>query len=148
MEKYVWGDGRIPTIDIHSIKKHEVIREYLLQYVRVLGGTLYHVDHLELTLVDAFSGGGLYKKIDGSLHEGSPLIFLKATEETSVKIQQEKTFSLNSQYLFLDSNKKYIEFLRNYLIDQGYGRRIDKDIFLDCGLFEERLDTIISQGAA
>ena len=52
MEKYVWSaNSSLPVIDVHSIKKHEVIREYLLQYIRILGGTLIHVDHLDITFI-------------------------------------------------------------------------------------------------
>ena len=144
MEKYVWSDNSLPVIDVHSIKKHEVIREYLLQYIRILGNTIIHVDHLDITFIDGFSGGGLYKAHDGSLHEGSPLVFLRASEEAAFEIQQEKQFHLNAHYIFIDEKRAYIDFLKKVLIDRGYGQRLDKDIFLQCGLFQDRIDNVIS----
>ena len=38
MKKYCWEDGEIPEIEAHSMKKHEVLREYLLQYIKIVGG--------------------------------------------------------------------------------------------------------------
>jgi three-Cys-motif partner protein len=139
MARYVWDSDTIPTIDVHSIKKHDVLREYLLQYIRILGGTRIHVDHLDITFVDAFSGGGLYQRRDGTLHEGSPLIFLRAAEEATFHIQQEKQFSLNAHYIFLDEKQQCIDFLKNTLAERGYGSRVDKDIFFSAVVLRTRL---------
>ena len=83
MGKYFWGDGHIPTIDVHSTKKHEVLREYLRQYILIVGGSPIQRKSLTLSLIDGFAGGGLYRMSNDQLHQGSPLIFLRSTEEAS-----------------------------------------------------------------
>ena len=71
MSKYHWEKGNIPLIDLHSIKKHEIIQKYIFEYIRIVGGLNYHQKYLDLTLIDGFCGGGIYEKPDKTLHEGS-----------------------------------------------------------------------------
>lgn len=143
MEKYCWGDGQLPTIDVHSTKKHDVLREYLKQYILIVGGKPFHRSALTLTLVDGFAGGGVYQKNDGTIHLGSPLIFLQSTEEAEFALSQEKEFKLKAEYIFLDEKKRYINFLKDTLSDFGYGSRIGNDIFLEVGTFEQKINRII-----
>ena len=35
MTKSNWDEGHIPIIDVHSTKKHDVLREYLHRYVTI-----------------------------------------------------------------------------------------------------------------
>ncbi len=130
MGKYFWGNGHIPTIDVHSTKKHEVLREYLRRYILIVGGSPIQRKSLTLSLIDGFAGGGLYKMSNDQLHQGSPLIFLRSTEEASFQLSQDREFTLNAEYFFVEKEKPFLNFLRKLLIEEGYKNRIDKNIFL------------------
>lgn len=145
MGKDWWGNGHIPTIDVHSTKKHDVLREYLRQYILIVGGSPFQRKSLTLTLVDGFAGGGLYKAHNGILYDGSPLIFLKATEEAAFQLSIEREFKLHAEYFFIEKQKEFLSFLRDVLIEQGYKNRIGKNIFLINGTFEDNIDTVIKE---
>ena len=56
MAKYeAWENGELPCIESHSQRKHDVVREYLKQYIRVVGGRNFHRRSLTLTLIDGFA---------------------------------------------------------------------------------------------
>ena len=58
---YNWSDSRKPPLlQPHSIAKHEVIEAYLERYLEVLTADPRQ-DALRLTIVDGFSGGGMYR---------------------------------------------------------------------------------------
>jgi three-Cys-motif partner protein len=146
MKKYEWGND-IPTIEAHSMKKHQVLKEYLQEYIRIVGRSHPAQSNLTLTLIDGFAGGGIYKRLDAnSLHEGSPLIFLKTTEEAETILSLERPdrpFTLDSRFVFVEKDSKILNFLRNTLVDQGYERQFNERIFLMDGEFESRIDDII-----
>jgi len=143
MPKYHWEDGEIPIIEAHSIRKHDVLREYLRQYILIVGGHPIQRKYLSLTLIDGFAGGGLYKVPSGELHHGSPLIFLKATEEAAVELGMSREFRLDAHYIFVEKERQSLEFLRRTLIKEGYESRFGKTVFLIDGVFEARIDSII-----
>ncbi len=142
-DKYQWRDGNIPKIEVHSLKKHEVLREYLLQYIRILGRGHYAQKELTVTLIDGFAGGGLYQYNNG-LHEGSPLIFLQATKEAEDELSREHQFTLKAHYIFVEKEKQYLAFLDHTLKQKGFESRIGNDIFLWHGIFEEQIDNIVA----
>jgi len=144
-QKYYWEIGcEPPLIDIHSIKKHEILREYLSQYIKIVGGS-YYSDSLTLTLVDAFAGGGLYKSKEGEYLDGSPLIFLKTSKEAEAYLATiKKQFKLNANYIFIDTNKIYLDYLKELLINEGFKKQINNEIFLFNGSFESKIDLIVN----
>lgn len=144
-EKYIWKDDNIPVIDVHSIKKHDVLREYLKQYIMIVGGFPIQRKQLKITFIDGFSGGGVYENPAGGLHYGSPLIFLKATEEAAFQLSQDKPFELDANYFFLEKKKKNLAFLGSFLEQEGYKDRINKTIFLKAGLFNQNINFLINQ---
>ncbi|MEN6439443.1 MAG: three-Cys-motif partner protein TcmP [Syntrophobacter sp.] len=144
MLKYdAWEDEKLPVIEVHSQKKHEVIREYLKDYIRIVGTRSHHRNSLNLTLIDGFAGGGLYTKDDGSIHLGSPLLLIKTIEEMQFEINQERLFNLNANFIFIEKNKKILEFLRKNIINQGYKNKIDNQIYLLDGEFETHNHDVI-----
>jgi three-Cys-motif partner protein len=147
-KEYTWEVGQPPpTLHVHSLAKHEVLRAYLIRYLDVLAANP-KIDHFRLTLVDGFSGGGLY------LHEhtkkeisGSPLIFLEATRQAAAEINLKKTkkFNLDAHYFFIEKNKQTLDYLNKLLIDRDYGPLLDNDrIKLLEGEFTERAAAIIN----
>jgi len=59
---YDWKDGPAP-IQQHSVAKHRILQSYLRAYFQTLVSSPSQ-DVLRLTLVDGFSGGGLYYHTD------------------------------------------------------------------------------------
>jgi len=84
---YDWEIGNTPPIiEAHSLTKHEVIREYLSNYIQILCQRPV-VENLHLTLIDGFAGGGLYTHYQtGDTVPGSPLILITTVEESEALI--------------------------------------------------------------
>lgn len=124
-EKYIWGIGsELPLIDDHSIVKLEIIEEYLSAYMRLL--TIHpYTSSLKFAIVDGFSGGGLYKSLNGQEILGSPLRILNTIERLKKEITFERENNKFKQIDFdipvycIESNKATFEFLRQTLIQSG-----------------------------
>lgn len=143
---YNWCPGEDPpVIEAHSLAKHEVLRQYLLTYVEVLTADPRR-DHLRLTLVDGFAGGGQYVDSGGNLHCGSPLLMLSAMREAEACAQARRTkpFCLDTRFFFVEKDRRVREFLRQHLIDQGHGPQLDEAIILLDGEFGSHAADIIA----
>jgi three-Cys-motif partner protein len=127
---YVWDpNGQPPAIEAHSVAKLEVLREYLLAYFQTL--VVPRQDHLRLTLVDGFSGGGIYKHVDtGTEVLGSPLVMLEAAREAEalINIGRQKSFKIDARYYFIDEDKSAVDLLTHVLQQRGHSGRIGNDI--------------------
>lgn len=136
--QYEWKLGKpLPVLGAHSVAKHDIFEQYLRIYIERLTRTLSQT-MLNLTVVDGFSGGGMYKK--GSIEvEGSPLRFLAAVEasEKALNSARKKGFSVRADFFFIDANRHHVTFLKDILEKRGYGSRFDKDIFIRAALFED-----------
>jgi three-Cys-motif partner protein len=143
MEKYGWDRGEIPIIEVHSIKKHDVLREYLRQYILIVGGKPFQRRDLTLTIVDGFAGGGLYQTASGTPYFGSPFVCLRTVEEAAFLLSQQKPFTLNSNFIFVEKNKRVATFLKNTLESEGYKSRLDKNLFVVNASFEDKIEEII-----
>jgi three-Cys-motif partner protein len=135
---YNWSNSRKPPLlQPHSIAKHEVIEAYLERYIEVLTADPRQ-DALRLTIVDGFSGGGMYRHAEtGELCSGSPLIFLDTIRRMEAQIQAQRTkdFHIDAHYYFIDSDAMALSFLKSQLRKQGYGNMIGEKIFLLNGSF-------------
>jgi three-Cys-motif partner protein len=98
--------------------KHEIIEDYIERYVRNLIATSSS-NSLKITIVDGFSGGGVYR-INGSkkLYFGSPFIFLKTIQKIEKEIQNKtgKESNIDVVYYFIDKNKDALDFLTEWFI--------------------------------
>src|SRR5690348_6027506 len=79
-----WKTGKFPQLEIHSEKKLELLRDYLVLYLEIVTKGTAGKEYQYVTLVDGFAGGGVY---DGQ-KLGSPITILKAVEEAEAKINQ------------------------------------------------------------
>jgi hypothetical protein len=60
--QYTWKLGRpLPVLGGHSVAKHEIFEQYIKIYIERLTRTPSQT-MLNLTIVDGFSGGGLYRR--------------------------------------------------------------------------------------
>lgn len=117
VEKYLWVPGRAPPpLDPHSEAKHHLFRAYLNAYVNRLTRRPQQ-DRLRMTVVDGFSGGGVYASADGSEVSGSPMILLReaAAAEAAVQLERTKPFDLSVDFVFVDESRSHCEFLRQQM---------------------------------
>jgi three-Cys-motif partner protein len=146
-KEYYWKIGdRPPELYVHSLAKHEVLRAYISRYLNVLTANP-KIERLRLTLVDGFSGGGLYlHEITREEISGSPLIFLEATKAAAAEINIKKTkkFTLDAHYFFIEEKKQTLDYLQNLLLERGYGALLKENrIKLMKGTFSEKAAEII-----
>lgn len=143
---YDWRVGEpLPILGDHSVAKHEIFEQYLGIYIERLTRT-FSQTMLNLTIVDGFCGGGLYRHQSGEA-EGSPLRLLRAVEEAdkALNAARIKGFEVRADFVFVDENADHIAFLRDLLIKRGYGTRLGADIFLQCSTFEDACPGIIAR---
>jgi three-Cys-motif partner protein len=143
------SDGKVlPKIEPHTKIKHKVLEEYIKNWVETLAGHgKYGVSRF--TIVDAYSGGGLYR--DGKkLWEGSPLRIIRKFEEGLSNVLLRKPYiNPDFEFIFIDSNQEHIDCLVLQLYEAGFGRYIDaKKCIIKCIKFENDLDLIIKTVAS
>lgn len=141
---YEWRlNESLPVLGKHSVAKHDIFEQYVKIYIERLTRTPSQT-MLNLTIVDGFSGGGLYRMGTAEV-DGSPLRLLAAVEaaEAMLKVSRSKGFTVKSDFFFVDQNFQHIAFLKDILIKRGYGSRIGQDIFIICSSFEEACPEII-----
>lgn len=142
---YEWDPNSPAIIEQHSLTKHEILKAYLVNYVQTLVSTPYQ-EELKLTLVDGFSGGGIYKhSTTNELIFGSPIIMLDAIKEADAKINLErrKKIDLKVDYFFIDKNKNACNCLKLILNQRGYGNLVGKTIFVHNSTFDSQANNII-----
>jgi three-Cys-motif partner protein len=129
---YRWDpDGSPPLIKQHSIAKLDVLREYLVAYFQTLA--MPGQEYLRLTLVDGFSGGGLYVHEESRTEVlGSPLVFLQSAREAEALLNKDrqKPIKIEPHYFFIDEDRNAITSLTKHLHERGFGQLIGTDITL------------------
>ena len=144
-EKYNWQIGAAPpSIDHHSLVKHQIVREYLGRYIKVLMSN-YNIDRLVLSIVDGFAGGGEYIAPDGQGYSpGSPQIVVDTIteQEALLNIGRAKPRKVDAKYYFVERHKSTYAYL-NALLAAKYGdARLGKDIISVPGAFDAHVDKI------
>ncbi|MEO8390717.1 three-Cys-motif partner protein TcmP [Polaromonas sp.] len=138
-DKYKWRIGAAPpSIDHHSLVKHQIVREYLGRYIKVLMSN-YNIERLVLSIVDGFAGGGEYIAPDGKGHSpGSPQIVVDTVteQEALLNIGREKPRKVDAKYYFVEQHPSTHAYL-NALLATKYGdARLGKDIISVPGAFD------------
>ena len=142
---YEWRLGEpLPVLGQHSVAKHDIFEQYVGIYIERLTRTPSQT-MLNLTIVDGFSGGGLYR-LGSEDVEGSPLRLLAAVEaaDAALKAARSKGFVVRADFFFVDENPQHIAFLNDLLVKRGYGSRLNQDIFVRCAMFEAACPDIVS----
>nr|WP_294973324.1 three-Cys-motif partner protein TcmP [uncultured Pseudomonas sp.] len=144
-EKYRWdwATQTFPTIDPHSKIKHQIIDDYIQAYIDVLMRN-QQMPLLGLSIVDGFSGGGVYNDGNGGQHYGSPVIALEAIQASEVRhnIGRIKPRSICSQHHFVDVKRENTACLHAVLASRGHQARIGQDIHLHTAEFTRALPAI------
>jgi len=145
---YEWIKGSAPPVlGQHSLAKHKVLQAYLEKYVSVLTKNLAQ-DCLKLTLVDGFSGGGVYRHPTSmELIPGSPIIMLNAmmNAETQAQELRHKEFLLDAEYFFIEKSGATIEYLRNELREHKHASDQGERVKVLQGDFAQQLEPIIQR---
>jgi len=146
--QYLWLPGEEPPeLGEHSLAKHRIIKAYLEKYVAILAANPV-VDQLNLSLVDGFSGGGVYRHPKtGERIPGSPILMLESMDFAEAKAnnaRQKKEFTLNTRYYFIEQQRSTIDYLKKELslceAAHGKGEKIN----MLHGQFSQHLSTVIS----
>ncbi len=143
-EKYQWEWGSIPpTIDPHSVVKHDLTRDYLARYIQVLLSNP-NIDLLTLSIVDGFAGGGEYRTLnDQGFQDGSPLIAIQtvAESEARLNIGRDKRRRVDTEFFFVEKDPSNYNYLKSLL-----GARLDKQ-FIEryVRLFNEPFGIAVTQ---
>ncbi len=116
---YIWLPDNPIQIAHHSVKKHEVLKTYLIYYLEILTQNP-HVRELKLTLVDGFAGGGEYI-YENDTYLGSPLIMMDAVKEASATInirrknQNLPEVKVDTDFFFIEKRKSNYQYLTNFI---------------------------------
>lgn len=140
------ADGSGAILQQHSVAKLDVLREYLIAYFQTLV-TAPGQEEVRLTLVDGFAGGGVFRHANTKERIlGSPLVFLKASEQAQgiINAQRSKPVHFHIAYIFVEKDRDAIASLRITLKAEGYGHRIGQDIQIVQSTFEAKSEAIIA----
>lgn len=131
-----WRVGKsAPTIEPHTLVKHRVVQKYIERYLEIVTKSRV-MDTLRITFVDGYAGGGRYS-LGKESFPGSPFIFLSTVAEMESRIAagRTKNFNIRARYIFIDQNKRHIEFLRSEIEKSDFRHMLDKEISLWTGDF-------------
>ncbi|MEW8026619.1 MAG: three-Cys-motif partner protein TcmP [Candidatus Thiodiazotropha endolucinida] len=137
--------GPYATIKSHSVAKHDVLRSYLSAYFQTLAPS-HKQEELKVTLVDGFAGGGVYEHADTKeIVFGSPFVFLQAAKEAEALIncKRQKPLRMNIDYFFIEKKRDAFKLLSETLKTNGYSDRLNEDIKLIHGDFEQQVTTLV-----
>jgi len=142
---YEWKLGDpLPELGPHSVAKHDIFEQYVKIYIERLTRTPSQA-MLNLTIVDGFCGGGVYR-IGRRSVDGSPFRLIGAVEqaEALLKAARTKGFTVRADFFFVDENENHVAFLNDALVKRGLVDRIGRDIFLIRSTFEDACPSILA----
>lgn len=141
--KFDWRNGP-PELDIHSRAKHEILREYIISYLKVVCQQ-QRMPEFKIALVDGFAGGGRYKGGE----EGSPLVLLRAVDEAEYRINCSRSptaqINIKANHYFVEKNNDNYMYLQESIKESEYKSRLDKNLFLFKGEFRQHLAKIVGR---
>lgn len=123
MAKSEWSaDGTlIPDLEQHTEKKHEILKNYLRDWVITLCAN-HRMNEKTITILDCFCGGGVYRK-SGALRKGSPFLIIDAIKEGLLEVQTNRGkpgFKLDYKVLLIEGNMDHFQCLQLQAKNLGY----------------------------
>lgn len=123
MAKSQWSaDGSIiPQLELHTEKKHEILKNYLRDWVITLCAN-HRLNEKTITIVDCFCGGGIYRK-GNELKKGSPFLILDAISEGLHEVRTNRgkpDFKLDYKVIQIEGDRDHFESLRRQSQALGY----------------------------
>lgn len=137
-----WRTGILPVMEEHSRCKLDLLRDYLVLYLRIVLANVQGKATQYVTLIDGFSGGGIYR----DSRFGSPLVILRAVDEAAalINLEREKPVSIVPICYFIEEDQDAIECLEHHIRAADHGDRIGKTIHLRHSPFNACVDEIIA----
>ena len=148
-KQFSWQPGaEPPVIETHTDAKLRLLAEYLDRYFDVVCA-LPQMDVLRIALVDAFAGGGLYRR-HGSYRSGSPLVMIEAVKRAEARINasRRKPLRIEARFFFVDEAADTIEYLRHSIASSGVADAGPDGISIHQGTASEALPGVIREIAA
>lgn len=147
---YSWSlNGPLPTIEDHSLAKHEVLRAYLVNYLRILAQNP-RSEGIRVTLVDGFAGGGQYQMQTGRVVGGSPLVLLDALKEARelVAIDRQQRgirtpYVIHAYVHLVERDVVTCDFLRKVIADSANAHANNTTVEIHQGNFDQKLPEIL-----
>ena len=135
-----------PKIEPHSDAKLRLLRAYLDRYFDVVCA-LPQMDRLRIALVDAFSGGGLFRRQDGTDRFGSPLVMIDAVSRAQARVNsgRRKPLRIEPKFFFLDQDADAVEFLHETLASNDLCRPFRDQIIVREGTASDLLPSIVRE---
>jgi three-Cys-motif partner protein len=127
-KSFDWRNGHIPELHQHSELKLTVLRQYVVDYLRILVQGQLGKEEFKITLVDAFAGGGKYR----NEAKGSPLILLEAVEEAEaiINTNRQKPLRIDAHFYLVEKETDAFSSLNEVLRESKWKNHIGKSIFL------------------
>ena len=144
--QFSWRPGaEPPEIEPHSDAKLRLLRAYLDRYFDVVCA-LPQMDRLRIALVDAFSGGGLFRR-DGVDRFGSPLVMIDAVAraQARVNVGRRKPLRIEARFFFTDKDPDAVDYLRRTLASTDLSRPFLDQISVRQGASSDLLPTIVGE---
>lgn len=133
-----WSEGKRPLLADHSEAKHFILSDYIQQYLAIVCQSR-KVREYNITLVDGFSGGGMYK--NGKF--GSPLVMIDAVSKAVISINSNRDdpVKIQPKYIFIEKDPENYDSLINVITEEFVRHEYVNSI---CGDFTSNLPNIIS----
>lgn len=145
VDNFTWREGHPPPkIEPHSDRKLQVIERYLEVYFDTVARNP-RMDRLNITIVDAFCGGGVYQASNGKRF-GSPIALLNSVRTAAIRlnIERQKPLIVDAEFLFSDEKREHVEYLRELIKTTDHADGLGKNIHLRQGRFEQLLPDLIA----
>jgi len=147
---YGWSlDGALPVIEDHSRAKHDVLRAYLINYLRILAQHP-RSEGIRVTLVDGFAGGGRYRTESGDEVSGSPLVLLEALQEARALVSADRKqrgirtpYVIDAHVHLVEQNRSTCAFLRKVMADSPLASASDTRVTIHGDDFHQALPGIL-----
>lgn len=142
---YNWDFDNPPVIEPHTLVKHELLKDYLVQYFRAIT-VQPQIESVRIILVDAFAGGGVYTRWDDKRrHEGSPLIMMRAVKHAEEEINKSRTkpFIIKPKFFFIEESNEGFHCLSRMLHESDVPYQ--NDVNLHQGDFQQIYMILISE---
>ncbi len=147
--QFVWQPGaEPPRIAAHTDAKLRLLAAYLDRYFDVVCA-LPRMDVLRIALVDAFAGGGLYKR-HGLPRIGSPLVMIDAVQRAIARINsgRRKPLRIETRFYFVDADPSAIEHLKITLADTDMPLDMRESISVRNAAASDALSVIVREISA